>query len=111
MAIQDRVLGGGRNTFLAADSATARLYGEASRLIPGGTWQEIEKQAILRTLEVVGGSTSRAAAMLGISRRRTQTNEQNGDSRRQPTGGDGNRHMRGRDQGQKACRQVISEVG
>ena len=43
-----------------------------SSLIPGGTWQEIEKQAILRTLEVVGGSTSRAAAMLGISTRTIQ---------------------------------------
>jgi len=43
-----------------------------SSLIPGGTWQEIEKEAILRTLEVVGGSTSRAAAMLGISTRTIQ---------------------------------------
>jgi two-component system, NtrC family, response regulator len=43
-----------------------------SGLIPGATWEEIEKEAILRTLEVVGGSTSRAAAMLGISTRTIQ---------------------------------------
>jgi two-component system NtrC family response regulator/two-component system response regulator HydG len=43
-----------------------------SSLIPGATWEEIEKEAILRTLEVVSGSTSRAAAMLGISTRTIQ---------------------------------------
>ena len=43
-----------------------------SSLIPGATWEEIEKEAILRTLEVVAGSTSRAAAMLGISTRTIQ---------------------------------------
>jgi two-component system NtrC family response regulator/two-component system response regulator HydG len=41
-------------------------------LIPGATMQEIEREAILRTLEVVEGSTSRAAAMLGISPRKIQ---------------------------------------
>jgi two-component system NtrC family response regulator/two-component system response regulator HydG len=41
-------------------------------LIPGASWQEIEKEAILRTLEVVAGSTSRAASMLGISTRTIQ---------------------------------------
>jgi hypothetical protein len=38
-------------------------------VIPGATLAEIERYAILRTLEEVGGSTSRAAEMLGISRR------------------------------------------
>ena len=33
---------------------------------------EIEREAILRTLEVVDGSTSRAASMLGISPRKIQ---------------------------------------
>jgi DNA-binding NtrC family response regulator len=40
--------------------------------IPGSTLAEIERVAILRTLEAVGGSTSRAAAMLGISTRKIQ---------------------------------------
>ena len=40
--------------------------------IPGSTFAEIEKEAILRTLEAVGGSTSRAAALLGISTRKIQ---------------------------------------
>ncbi len=46
--------------------------GVATPLIPGSTLAEIERVAILRTLEVVGGSTSRAAAMLGISTRKIQ---------------------------------------
>ena len=41
-------------------------------LIPGATFRELEREAILRTLEVVDGSTSRAAAMLGISPRKIQ---------------------------------------
>ena len=40
--------------------------------IPGATLAEIERFAILRTLESVGGSTSRAARMLGISTRKIQ---------------------------------------
>jgi two-component system NtrC family response regulator/two-component system response regulator HydG len=40
--------------------------------IPGSTFADIEKEAILRTLEAVGGSTSRAAALLGISTRKIQ---------------------------------------
>ena len=41
-------------------------------LIPGARMAEIERIAILRTLEAVGGSTSRAARMLGISTRKIQ---------------------------------------
>jgi two-component system response regulator HydG len=41
-------------------------------MIPGITLAEIERFAILRTLDAVGGSPSRAAAMLGISRRTIQ---------------------------------------
>ena len=41
-------------------------------LIPGATLYEIEREAILRTLEMVGGSTSRAAEILGISVRKIQ---------------------------------------
>ena len=41
-------------------------------LIPGATLYDIEREAILRTLEMVGGSTSRAAEILGISVRKVQ---------------------------------------
>jgi two-component system response regulator AtoC len=41
-------------------------------MIPGSTLAEIEREAILRTLESAGGSTSRAASMLQISARKIQ---------------------------------------
>jgi DNA-binding NtrC family response regulator len=40
--------------------------------IPGSTLAELERYAILRTLEAAGGSTSRAAEQLGISPRKIQ---------------------------------------
>ena len=40
--------------------------------IPGATFAELERYAILKTLEHVGGSTSRAADMLGMSVRKIQ---------------------------------------
>jgi two-component system, NtrC family, response regulator len=40
--------------------------------IPGSALADIEREAILRTLEAVGGSTSRAARLLGISARKIQ---------------------------------------
>ena len=40
--------------------------------VPGSTLADLEKYAILKTLEHTGGSTSRAAAMLGISARKIQ---------------------------------------
>ena len=40
--------------------------------VPGASMAEIEKHAILTTLEAVGGSTTRAAQMLGISVRTIQ---------------------------------------
>jgi DNA-binding NtrC family response regulator len=40
--------------------------------IPGASMDEIEKHAILKTLEHTGGSTSRAAEILGISPRKIQ---------------------------------------
>jgi two-component system response regulator HydG len=40
--------------------------------IPGATMRELERHAILRTLEAVGGSTSRAAEILGIGTRTIQ---------------------------------------
>jgi two-component system, NtrC family, response regulator HydG len=44
----------------------------ASALIPGATLFEIEREAILRTLDRVGGSTARAAEILGVSIRKIQ---------------------------------------
>lgn len=41
-------------------------------LVPGITMAEVERIVIERTLEAVGGSTSEAAKMLGISRRKIQ---------------------------------------
>ena len=41
-------------------------------MIPGATMDELERYAILKTLEAVGGSTSRAAEILGISVRKIQ---------------------------------------
>ena len=40
--------------------------------IPGATMDEIERYAITKTLEATGGSTSRAAEILGISVRKIQ---------------------------------------
>ena len=40
--------------------------------VPGATIYELERWAILRTLEALGGSTSRAATVLGISARKIQ---------------------------------------
>ena len=41
-------------------------------VVPGATMAEVERHAILRTLESVGGSTARAASILGISPRTIQ---------------------------------------
>lgn len=45
---------------------------EAMPTIPGASLRELERFAILRTLEHVGGSTSKAAKILGISPRKIQ---------------------------------------
>lgn len=50
----------------------AEEAGAGSALIPGATLFEIEREAILRTLDEVGGSTARAADVLGISVRKIQ---------------------------------------
>ena len=70
------VLSGG--SFLTADELPPVLSGpgpgvaKPGGLIPGATMRELEREAILRTLEVVDGSTTRAAEMLGISPRKIQ---------------------------------------
>jgi two-component system NtrC family response regulator len=46
--------------------------GGGSGLIPGATLFEIEREAILRTLDQVDGSTARAAEILGVSVRKIQ---------------------------------------
>ena len=40
--------------------------------IPGSTIQDLERYAILKTLEACGGSTSKAAGILGVSPRKIQ---------------------------------------
>jgi DNA-binding NtrC family response regulator len=63
---------------LTADDLPSTLRGprpahrDAAGLIPGASLAELEREAILRTLELHGGSTSRAAEMLGISVRKIQ---------------------------------------
>jgi DNA-binding NtrC family response regulator len=56
---------------IGVDAATAAGNGLGVS-IPGSTFADIEREAILRTLEAVGGSTSRAAALLQISARKIQ---------------------------------------
>jgi DNA-binding NtrC family response regulator len=46
--------------------------GHGTPQIPGASIDEIERYAILKTLEMCGGSTSKAAAVLGISSRKIQ---------------------------------------
>ncbi|HZX93961.1 MAG TPA: sigma-54 dependent transcriptional regulator [Myxococcales bacterium] len=63
---------------LTADDLPPTLQGprpagrDAASLIPGATMAEIEREAILRTMELVGGSSAKAAEMLGISIRKIQ---------------------------------------
>jgi two-component system NtrC family response regulator/two-component system response regulator HydG len=57
----------------AAGDAAATATGDAPRVsIPGSTMAELEREAILRTLEAVDGSTGRAAELLQISPRKIQ---------------------------------------
>ena len=46
--------------------------GAGIALIPGASLFEIEREAILRTLDAVGGTTARAAEVLGVSVRKVQ---------------------------------------
>jgi len=56
---------------LALRGPHAVAQGLAS-FVPGATLRDIEREAILQTLEMVGGSTLRAAKVLGISVRKLQ---------------------------------------
>src|SRR4029077_9652105 len=59
-------------------------------VIPGASLFELERYAILRTLEHTGGSTSRAAEILGISSRKIQyrLHEYQGGTRTSPASAD-----------------------
>ncbi len=58
----------------AAESLGSRIIAmpKTGIRIPGSTIQDLERYAILETLKAVGGSTSRAAKMLGMSVRKIQ---------------------------------------
>jgi len=64
--IQPEHLGPALNNGKATDTPNNNM------VIPGSAISEIERVAILSTLEAVGGSTSRAAAILGMSPRKIQ---------------------------------------
>jgi DNA-binding NtrC family response regulator len=76
--VVERAVRTGHGSEIGAEDLSPVLRGArpeeqaASALIPGATLFEIEREAILRTLEVVGGSTARAAEVLGISVRKIQ---------------------------------------
>jgi two-component system NtrC family response regulator/two-component system response regulator HydG len=59
-------------TLRGARPRTDRGVGSAGGLIPGASLYDIEREAILRTLEMVHGSTGKAAEVLGISARKIQ---------------------------------------
>ena len=67
-----------KTTSLTADDLPSSLSGPrptdaaTNSLIPGATMLDIEREAILRTMEMVAGSTARAAEVLGISIRKIQ---------------------------------------
>jgi DNA-binding NtrC family response regulator len=67
-----------RGREITADDLSPVLHGArpeesgASALIPGATLFEIEREAILRTLEQCDGSTAHAAEVLGVSVRKIQ---------------------------------------
>ena len=62
-----------RNVILESHlPATLSSTAHAGVRVPGSTFAEIEKHAIVATLEAVGGSTTRAARMLDISVRTIQ---------------------------------------
>ncbi len=76
--VVERAVQSARGREITAEDLTPVLHGArpdestASALIPGATLFEIEREAILRTLEQCGGSTARAAEILGVSIRKIQ---------------------------------------
>ncbi len=76
--IVERAVQSARGPEITAEDLLPVLHGArpeestASALIPGATLFEIEREAILRTLDQCGGSTARAAEVLGVSIRKIQ---------------------------------------
>ncbi len=76
--VVERAVTSSRSREITAEDLTPVLHGgrpeesTASALIPGATLFEIEREAILRTLDQCGGSTARAAEVLGVSIRKIQ---------------------------------------
>jgi two-component system NtrC family response regulator/two-component system response regulator HydG len=74
-------------TELTTDDLPPAILGprpDGAVFVPGATLAQIERQAILQTLEMVNGSTARTAEVLGISIRKVQyrLNEYGAKSRR-----------------------------
>jgi two-component system response regulator HydG len=57
---------------LSRELMSTQRTGDEAPKIPGTSMAELEKYAILKTLEHVGGSTRKAAEILGISTRKIQ---------------------------------------
>jgi DNA-binding NtrC family response regulator len=76
--VVERAVAAARGREITAEDLAPVLHGArpeesaASALIPGATLFEIEREAILRTLDQCGGSTARAAEVLGVSIRKIQ---------------------------------------
>jgi two-component system NtrC family response regulator len=76
--VVERAVQSARGDQITAEDLAPVLHGArpeestASALIPGATLFEIEREAILRTLDQCGGSTARAAEVLGVSIRKIQ---------------------------------------
>jgi len=68
----DRSLGGEIATGDLSPVLLGADGGPGHAVIPGATLFEIEREAILRTLDRVGGSSARAAELLGVSIRKIQ---------------------------------------
>jgi len=71
----ERAVGACRGPRITAADLPPSLRATTARAavpIPGSTLDAIERYAILRTLEATGGSTTRAAEVLGISVRKVQ---------------------------------------
>jgi len=76
--VVERAVAAAHGREIASEDLSPVLHGgrpdesAASALIPGATLFEIEREAILRTLDQCGGSTARAAEVLGVSIRKIQ---------------------------------------
>jgi DNA-binding NtrC family response regulator len=73
---------------LAPSIAPAGAAARGMPPIPGASMPELERYAILRTLEHTGGSTSRAAEILKISTRKIQYKLREYQEGRTPSGGE-----------------------